>query len=475
MPLQPLTQTVMLNTIWLKQHKLTSLLIVLSVFVYAVFAYDMVRTDHLKLVLLYTTLFACFYKLVQSNKNNFKLLVALAIISRLVFLLAIPNLSQDFYRFIWDGQVLLNGLNPYLTTPDYHISQGTLSLFPNMEMLHQGMGALNSSHFTNYPPVNQVLFALANLFPGTSILSTVIGLRMVIILADIGAMYFGAKLLKRLQLPVYKIFWYVLNPFILIELTGNLHFEGVMLFFLILSLYLLNTGKWKSAAVVFALSISTKLVPLLFLPLFVKWFTNNKTVIVGKTKQSINFKKLISFYAIIGITTLLLFAPFFSTTFITNYSKTVGLWFGNFEFNASFYYIVRAIGYSITGYNEIAIIGKALPILVFIIIWCLALTRKNQDFKTLLISLLLAFTCYLFFSTTVHPWYVATILLISIFTNYKFPLVWSFIIIISYLAYANANNTENLWIIGLEYLVVFSVFVWEVFLKRKSGIKVSGM
>ena len=66
-------------------------------------------------------------------------------------------------------------------------------------------------------------------------------------------------------------------------------------------------------------------------------------------------------------------------------------------------------------------------------------------------------------STTVHPWYIATILALSVFTRYKFALVWSFIVIISYLAYANTDNTENLWIIGLEYLVVYSVFIWEVF------------
>ena len=85
--------------------------------------------------------------------------------------------------------------------------------------------------------------------------------------------------------------------------------------------------------------------------------------------------------------------------------------------------------------------------------------------------MLFSFTIYLFLSTTVHPWYIATILSLSVFTNYKFPLVWSFIVIISYLAYANAANTENLWIIGLEYLVVFSVFIWEVFIKNKKELQ----
>ena len=65
-------------------------------------------------------------------------------------------------------------------------------------------------------------------------------------------------------------------------------------------------------------------------------------------------------------------------------------------------------------------------------------------------------------STTVHSWYVATLLILGIFTKYKFPLVWSFVIILSYLAYlqiGKADKSENLWIIGLEYLIVYSVFI----------------
>ncbi|OYX23972.1 MAG: hypothetical protein B7Z06_09505 [Flavobacteriales bacterium 32-35-8] len=80
--------------------------------------------------------------------------------------------------------------------------------------------------------------------------------------------------------------------------------------------------------------------------------------------------------------------------------------------------------------------------------------------------MLLILSFYYFTATTVHPWYVATLLILSIFTTYKFPLVWSFVIMLSYLAYSNANETENLWIIALEYIIVYSVFIWEVLIKK---------
>jgi SAM-dependent MidA family methyltransferase len=95
-------------------------------------------------------------------------------------------------------------------------------------------------------------------------------------LADIGILYFGKKLLERLNLPIKNIFWYALNPFIIIEMTGNLHFEPVMLFFLICCLYKLQQQKWTFAAILLACSISVKLIPLLFLPLFYQWFVKKE-------------------------------------------------------------------------------------------------------------------------------------------------------------------------------------------------------
>lgn len=442
------------------QKNRTILLISVGILFYFLTAYFLDRTNFTQLIVQYLILFIPFWYLITKEKNNFTLLVAISILFRLVFLFAIPNLSQDFYRFIWDGRLILEGLNPYISLPETFIKKGNFPIIEAID-LYDGMGTLNGSHYTNYPPINQLSFLLAAIFAKTSILWSIVVLRLQIILADIGIIYFGKKILEKLNIPVHHIFLYALNPFIIIELTGNLHFESVMLFFLVWSLYLLLQRKWIWAALIFGLSVSVKLIPLLFLPLFYQWFT--------KDKKTTGILKFLSFSAIIIGLNVLLFLPFLSSNLLSNYLDSVGLWFQNFEFNASIYYIAREIGTLFRGYNEIAIIGKILPVFTIIFLAIITFFRKNNSPQQLLTALLFGLSFYYFMATTVHPWYIASLVLLSVFTKYRYPIVWSVVIILSYQAYANNPWQENAWFILLEYLLVYGVLFWEIIqLKRNS-------
>ena len=145
------------------------------------------------------------------------------------------------------------------------------------------------------------------------------------------------------------------------------------------------------------------------------------------------------------------------------------MWFSTFEFNGSFYLLARAIGYKITGYNTIAFIGKITPIVVLVIIISLAIFKKDNRFETLLFIMLLSLSCYLFTSSTVHPWYIAMLLILGVLSNYRFPILWSFTVILSYSAYSNKPLIDNYWFIIIEYSVVFLLFVNEVFINNKSS------
>lgn len=446
------------------------LFILTSTILYFVFAYFLERTNFTLVLSLWVGLFVCFYFLLKDEKIPIQTYIGLAILFRLIFLFTAPNLSQDFYRFIWDGRMILEGLNPYLSLPETFIQKHNFPINKALE-LYQGMGEMNGSHYTNYPPFNQLCFFIAALLSSKSIFGATIVLRSIIILSDIGILYFGSKLLEKLNLPVKNIFWFILNPFVIIELTGNLHFESVMLFFFVWALYQLQKGKWFVAAVLIACSVSVKLIPLLFLPLFLQYFTKKKGLHLLKKEALQNLVQYVKFILTILFVTMVLFLPFYSSTLIDNYSNSVGLWFRNFEFNASFYYIFREIGYLFRGYNEIAVIGKILPVITILFLMILTFFRDNSSTKKLIPALLFSICFYYFFSTTVHPWYLATPLLLCVFTNYRFPIIWSFVIILSYQAYENSPWKENLWFVGLEYVIVFSTLIFELKLNKSSTLE----
>jgi len=456
---------------FIKLYKIPLLLAVLSIAFYISFAYDLERSDFVKLISLYVALFFTAFLFIEKFKIKFWTLVALGLVFRMVFIPALPNLSQDFYRFLWDGRLLLKYISPYLFTPD--ASAGLSVTVEQSKQLIDGMGALNASHFSNYPPVNQLFFAIAALFAGKSILGSVIVLRLLIILADIGVLYFGKKLLEMLNLPVKNIFWYFLNPFIIIELSGNLHFEGVMLFFFAWAIYLLFKGKWFWVAVLIGISVSVKLIPLLFLPLFLKFFTSKKvsTESILSEVKKLNLTHLLRFYTVIFISAGITFLPFLSSEFIQNFSATIALWFQNFEFNASAYYIIRWIGFKIVGWNLIETVGKILPIMVLLFVLGMAFFRKNRTPQQLITAMLFAVSFYFLMSTTVHPWYVATPLLLSVFTKYKFPIVWSFMVMLSYSAYGRDGFDEKLWLVAMEYILVIGIAFWEVFFLKLKPVR----
>lgn len=438
----------------LQLYKIPLALTAVLVLLYGSFAYDLERHDFIKLITLCFGLFGLTYVLINYLGNQFRFALGIGLVLRLVFLLAAPNLSQDFYRFIWDGLVVTSGGNPFLFTPEVYLeqAQGFGLFIPNAELLYEGMGSLNGSHFSNYPPVNQLFFALSVLLGGKSIFGTIIAMRLLLIAADIGVFYFGWKLLKQLKIPKQAIYWYFLNPFIIIEITGNLHFEAVMLFFLVASLYYLKTQKWFLSGIFMALSISLKLIPLVFLPIVLFHFWKQ-----GKQGRVNGLK----YFTSLGSVLIISFLPFINQEVITHFLNTTALWFQNFEFNASIYYVVRYIGYQTIGWNIIETAGKVLAISIFLIVMILALFRKNQKYPVLLISMLIAISLYYLLATTVHPWYIALPLILGIFSGYQFPIIWSAVVFLSYSAYGIDSVNENLWLVAIEYLLLLAFVVWE--------------
>ena len=419
----------------------------LSLFGYIWIGYGTVRIDFGQLLILFGFLSILYILALQRKLFNigFPLIIGSAMLLRASLLFMTPNLTDDYFRYIWDGLLFTHGYNPYLVLPSQFINSSHF-VTGITESLYAGLNSPN--YYTVYPPVCEFIFGLSAKLAGDNILGNVIIIRLVILLAEFGVIIFLRRLVSKLALSPNVIAIYAFNPLVIIELTGNLHLEAVMLLFLVLAIYLLVLKKQLYAALSFGLAVGVKLLPLIFLPLLIRR--------MGLTKSII-------FYAIVGTTLVVLFLPFYNTDLIPNFLSSLRLYFQTFEFNASLYYVLRWVGYQIAGYNIVAILGTALAVAAFIIIITIAVLEKTITWLSLFQSMLMCLTAYFLMVTTVHPWYITSLVLISLFTSYRYPIVWSAVIILSYAAYRTVPYSENLWLIAVEYIVVLSCMVYELF------------
>ena len=153
-----------------------------------------------------------------------------------------------------------------------------------------------------------------------------------------------------------------------------------------------------------------------------------------------------------------------------NYFATLQLWFKNFEFNGSFYYLIRWIGYQIKGYNIIRQWGEVSPWIIAGMVLVFAFLKPKKKARDVFTAMLFLLTAYYLIASIVHPWYVIPLVFLGLFTRYSFPLIWSMLIPISYITYAHPNFQENYFLIFLEYALVITAMLYEI-RKKKTLLK----
>jgi hypothetical protein len=311
---------------------------------------------------------------------------------------------------------------------------------------------LNSpGYYSIYPPFGQIIAYLATWHPTDNYILESIIFKTFMFISEIGSMLFIYKVISLLGMNIDRIIVYALNPLIIIEIMGNIHFEGFMIFFLSASLFFLFKNRSLLTSSALSLSIASKLLPLMFVPIYFlkvskstrKWFLLTLTLFL-----------------------VIFFGPFlFDNQIISNFSDSIDLYVKKFEFNGSIYYLLRSFGYYIKGFNLIHIIGPILSIATVILILLLALFFKKSETKSdgdFISVLLFSFTIYLLLATTVHPWYLCVPILLSLFTRYSYPIYWSGLIFITYINYSYIPFYENYFVVIVEYIIVYYLIIKEI-------------
>ena len=136
-----------------------------------------VEQSHFNLIL-YGSWFGAFLWIILGKRSTSEVIffLGLAVVARLVLFPAFPLLSDDIYRFIWDGRLIINGQNPFDYLPTHWHNTNGSELGLNKELFD----SLNSpEYFTIYPPICQAIFAISQWFAGSSIFGAMLVLSLI--------------------------------------------------------------------------------------------------------------------------------------------------------------------------------------------------------------------------------------------------------------------------------------------------------
>ncbi len=399
------------------------------------------RADFYSLWSSYTLAFATYAWLIFSRPSiSLQTGLVLALAARVVSLFFDPLLSDDYYRFIWDGMLMHEGVHPMAYTPSYLMQHPEIATVP--ERLYS---QLNSQHYYSvYPPVAQWIFRLSYEINGIRIGGHIIFFKLLLIATDVVITYLLYQLLLAKKQSKQRVLWYALNPLILLEFTGNLHMDGIMIAGLLGAVYLSDKKSILWSSILMAFSVLSKMLTLILIPFM---------------PHRLYWKKMLLFSMLSFTLSMLIFYASFGSH--TGWMESVRLWFISFEFNASLYYLCRELGYLITGYNTIE---KTGPVLAMITLggiglyWIRYIWKSTTDWS---MAMLFVLTFYFFMATTVHPWYIASLLCLGILSMRIYPVVWSFLVFLSYSHYVDGGFREHYFLIATEYMLLAAWIIWE--------------
>ncbi|MFZ9982130.1 MAG: hypothetical protein ACO3FI_08880, partial [Cyclobacteriaceae bacterium] len=383
---------------------------------------------------------------------SFRVLIVLSITFRLVFIFSVPVLSDDFYRFIWDGELWVNGINSFAHTPREIVTRFDIQRLEELFPFIYG-----KDYHTVYPPVAQLVFRLSA-YVSANLLVSVLVLRLVIYVFEFCTLWILWRLLKALNLPVNNLFIYALNPLIILEFSGNLHHEAYVIFFMTAMLLFLYKQNTAGITIAFSGAVMSKLLPLIFLPAISRVLPKQRFFVLS---------------VVVFVLTLTGFFLMGGAEMVGGLTSGLSLYFQKFEFNPSLWYLVRASGNIFTGYNIIEFAGPVMGFISAAIILGISFRRLNviqhgPSLQKLTDLWTIVLTVYLLFSTIVHPWYITPLIMFSVFGKFRFPLLWSGMILLTYSGYHVAGYDENPLIPAIEYLAVFIFIFFEwIVIKRR--------
>ena len=315
--------------------------------------------------------------------------LAVAVGLRLVVLPLDPALSDDGFRYVWDGAVQAEGVSPYRYTPSDPALAGLHDREPYRRM--------NSpDYYSVYPPLSQLVFWTGGVVGGDDWRASWWTIKAVIALVELG----GVVALVRLVGPAGAAL-YAWHPVAVVEVAGQGHTEGLLVG--ALGLFLLAVRRrpaWAGAAL--ACAGWTKLFPFALAPLAFR-----------RPRAALAFAAVAA----------LLAAPYASAEAVGHVRQSLGLYLGTFDFYAAPYLALKAALYPVLaeGAGRAAAGALAAAWAAAAGLLLLADDGTVRSVRRVTVAVVLG---YALAASTLHPWHLLPVLFAVPLLEHKKPWVW---------------------------------------------------
>jgi alpha-1,6-mannosyltransferase len=349
------------------------------------------------------------------------------VLFRLVLLPGISSLSDDVYRYQWDGRVQRAHLNPYVTIP----SSPELARLLNPD--NPEPPGIDTP--TIYPPLSEFAYRMIETVPGYKRVSTILDLACVAMLL---------LLLAAIKRPLHRVLAYAWNPAVLISFAMSGHFDPLAIVMFLAALFFLMTDRPGFSIAALALSFLSKFFPVLLLPAFLK-------------------RVRLAYAGIFAMLVLTFYLPFLGAGLhLFDGAKNYGRdWFNN----ASLFHLLQFVARSKARAEFFA------GLMVLAAIGCLAQRRAGLLWSSLVLT-----GGVLLVSPTAYPWYFTWSIPFLCF----YPSgAWLLMSVTSVLGYtppiadgAGEPFTNSLLMLSLEYGPVYlwlAYYCWAAWGKRRSA------
>ena len=373
---------------------------------------------------------ACFlvFREDRDDRTQRLVVVAFALAFRATFLVTEPLLSDDIFRYVWDGRVQHAGINPYVHAPED----------PELAFLRDEdyPGINNKDIPTIYPPLMEMAFFLA-----TTVSERIVWMKAFFTLADVLLVFVLFGLLRSLGKNPIHVLAYAWCPLPVVEIAGSGHNDVLAVLCLMAAHWALVTHRDVASMALLTLSGLGKLVGFALSPLFIRW-VRPRTLLV------------------MPLLTVVFCLPYVTAGELAFRGLTqYGLrWRGN----DSLFHIL----FSLTGSLNIAkgIVAASLVILVLVLV-----ARRQSPLRASYITV----GAILLLMTTVHPWYLLWIA--PFLAIYPSP-AWLLLMLTAGLGYHSAYLAtpgqaweDAVWVKLLEYGPFFALLLMRYTRRHDTG------